>query len=392
MRLAPSPPLLARANSPFRSPGDLVQSVLPPDLLPGPQTIHQVGHIAHLNLKNPYLPYKHLLANIILDKHPQITTVVNKIQDVGSWSAYRTFPMEVLAGLPDTKVVTTVSGCEFRFDFAKVYWNSRLLNEHQRIVALFKPGDAVADVMAGVGPFAVPAAKNKVIVWANDINPAAYDALKEGVSRNKVYRVLRPFNTDARAFIPSSIRALYRLSRSPELRNNTITCHVDRVKPTMRGCLRRAGKSEAEINPVPDKIRIPPTFSHFLLNLPASAVSYLDAFIGAYNGLEHVFFDSRGKVRRELPLIHCYAFNRSHDPKDAGRDICVDISKNLGHEMQLEDLEHLENVRKVAPNKTIWCASFRLPAEVAFADVPKPRVRDAEEVKKENWWGWVMDD
>ena len=34
----------------------------------------------------------------------------------------------------------------------------------------FKPGEAVCDVMAGVGPFAVPAGKRKVFVWANDLN------------------------------------------------------------------------------------------------------------------------------------------------------------------------------------------------------------------------------
>ncbi|KAL0633889.1 tRNA(m(1)G37)methyltransferase [Maublancomyces gigas] len=370
---------------------ELIESILPPDLRPAPP-IHKVGHIAHLNLRNPCLPYKYLLANLILDKHPIITTVINKIQDVGSWSAYRTFPMELLAGSPDTKVTTTESNCEFRFDFAKVYWNSRLENEHQRIIALFKPGEAVADVMAGAGPFAVPAAKKKVIVWANDINPDAYASLTEGIWRNKVQRILRPFNVDAREFIPTSIRNLYRLSRSPEPLNNTITCHVDHFKPGVKTSLRRAGKTEEEINPTPVKIRLPPTFSHFIMNLPASAPSYLDAFIGAYNGLEHLFFDSHGNVQRELPLVHCYAFHRSVNAENAGKDICEDISKNLGHEIRPDDLEHLENVRLVAPYKTMWCASFRVPVEVAFADVPKPREKDKVELKKEKWWSWALDD
>jgi tRNA (guanine37-N1)-methyltransferase len=40
----------------------------------------------------------------------------------------------------------------------QVYWNSRLETEHKRLVSLFSKDDVVADIMAGIGPFAVPAA------------------------------------------------------------------------------------------------------------------------------------------------------------------------------------------------------------------------------------------
>lgn len=41
----------------------------------------------------------------------------------------------------------------------QVYWNSRLESEHHRLVdQYFKPNEVIADIMAGVGPFAVPAA------------------------------------------------------------------------------------------------------------------------------------------------------------------------------------------------------------------------------------------
>jgi len=121
-----------------------------------------------------------------LDKNPQIRTVINKTDLVGTQSEYRTFGYELLAGDPSLEVEVREQDCAFRFDYSKVYWNSRLNNEHERLVGLFHPGEAVCDVMAGVGPFAVPAGAKKVFVWANDLNPESYASLKDAVVVNKV--------------------------------------------------------------------------------------------------------------------------------------------------------------------------------------------------------------
>ena len=50
------------------------------------------------------------------------------------------------------------AGCD-AVPWAQVYWNSRLEQEHKRLVDTFREGDIVCDVMAGIGPFAVPAAQ-----------------------------------------------------------------------------------------------------------------------------------------------------------------------------------------------------------------------------------------
>lgn len=149
-----------------------------------------VGHVAHLNLRSQYLHYKHLIASVLLDKNPSVRTVINKTtsidDDASSGSVYRTFSYEVLAGPDDMNVEIREEDCLFRFDYSKVYWNSRLNTEHKRLVDMFKPGEVVVDVMAGVGPFAVPAGRKGVFVWANDLNPDSYGALREAVVRNKV--------------------------------------------------------------------------------------------------------------------------------------------------------------------------------------------------------------
>ena len=73
--------------------------------------------------------------------------------------------MELLAGEPNYIVEQLESGCKFKFDFSKVYWNSRLSTEHERIIGKFNPGDVVGDVFGGVGPFAIPASKKNVLFW-----------------------------------------------------------------------------------------------------------------------------------------------------------------------------------------------------------------------------------
>ena len=123
---------------------------------------------------------------MILDKNPGVRTVINKVDEVGEQSEYRTFNFEFLAGDRNTIVEAHEANCAFQFDYSKVYWNSRLETEHSRLVKKFQSGEAVCDVMAGVGPFAVPAGKKRCFVWANDLNPDSYACLEDAIDRNKV--------------------------------------------------------------------------------------------------------------------------------------------------------------------------------------------------------------
>lgn len=155
---------------------------------------------AHLNIRGQYLPYKSIIAQVIMDKNPTIRTVINKVDNVGMESEYRTFSYEVLAGPDDMLVEVSEAGCLFKFDYSKVYWNTKLGTEHQRIVGLFKPGEVAVDLMAGIGPFAAPAGKKGAFVWANDKNPESYKYLTDIIKRNKVS--FCPLTSPFRRLIP----------------------------------------------------------------------------------------------------------------------------------------------------------------------------------------------
>ena len=279
------------------------------------------GHVAHLNLREHLLPYKHVIAQVILDKNqPRLRTVVNKVGSIET--QFRTFPMEVLAGEDDTKVELKESGCVFRFDYRKVYWNSRLQHEHDRnikecIRAADRPsGVVVADMMAGVGPFAVPLAKRGCRVYANDLNPECYAALVENGKRNGCGGRLSATNMCGREFI--------------------------------RGLLNGSVAED------PVRGSKPIIFHRVLMNLPATGLEFLDVFSGV---------DWAGKGFSQPPIIHVYCFSRAENPEN-------DALERAAGYLGLKEVDTLRStlgatvhiVRLVAPGKPMMCLSFRAPS------------------------------
>lgn len=340
--------------------GDILDAVLPElseEDEQNPASFAQVGHVAHINLREQFLPYKYLVGQVLLDKNPQVKTVINKLHDVGTESVFRTFPYEVLAGPDDLDVTVHHSNCEFKFNFSEVYWNSRNGHEHERLLSLFKPGEVLCDVTAGVGPFAIPAAKKGVWAWANDLNPACYKALCDAITRNKVSNFVCAFQSDGADFIKTATHRLLRQQR-------TFT------KRPFINIPRSATPAEKEklltdVAAKSSELREPPTFDHYIMNLPATGIDFLPAFKGIYHGHERLFAPING---RRLPMVHVYTFQARYDEEDQERaELQKRLSESIGFELSDADEVYLHRARLVAPNKLYYCASFRLPAAVAFA-------------------------
>ena len=306
-----------------------------------PSGFELVGHIAHVNLRDDCLPYKYWIGRVILDlNQPTIKTVVNKIGIIETDNVFRTFKQEVIAGNnaePDWSITTVYEhGCSFQLDFRNVYWNSRLSGEHRRLVQLIKNSYSqqleqtdcnpntmnekqhfvVVDLMAGVGPFAIPLttpeqmiiSKNSrhppvtsnMTVYANDLNPDSVKFLEINKKKNKCSN-LYCSNLDARDLI-----------------------------------------KDLQLKMV--------SIDHVIMNLPASATEYLDAF--------------RGWKTEKLPLIHVYCFSlKCTDDVTTNQVIINRCSEILGCSIEQYNIY---TVRNISPTKNMYCVSFHLPEAARY--------------------------
>ncbi|KAL9345975.1 hypothetical protein Peur_060828 [Populus x canadensis] len=284
---------------------EILEALLPRDMII-PSAFETVGHIAHLNLRDEHLPYKKLIAKVVLDKNkPKIQTVVNKIDAIHN--DYRTMQLEVLAGNHSLVTMVVENGLRFHVDLAAVYWNSRLASERQRLLNGFTHNDVLCDVFAGVGPIALSAAKIVKHVYANDLNPCAVQYMEKNSVLNKLERHIEIFNMDGRRFID----AMYASQKAQSI-------------------------------------------TQVVMNLPNDAVEYLDAFRGIFK------YKPKDK-EYAMPLIHVYGFSKARDPE-------FDFHERIRIALQEVAVNvEMRRVRQVAPGKWMLCASFRLPTSVAYA-------------------------
>ncbi|CAH0407594.1 unnamed protein product [Chilo suppressalis] len=276
-----------------------------------------IGHIVHLNLRDHLIEYRQLIGQVLLDKIKTCRTVVNKSNIIDN--TFRNFSMEVIAGEEDFCVTVKENRCTFQFDFSKVYWNPRLGKEHERILSFLKPGDVLFDVFCGVGPFAIPAAKHKCKVFANDLNPDSYKWLNHSAKKNKVNKMFfKSYNQDGKDFISEVFR--------------------DYLVNVCKGNEKILG----------EKI-------HITMNLPAKAVEFLKYFRGIFKDYK-LYID---KLNCEI-LVYVYCFAFGDDPVLEAKNI---VNKNMGLNMSPYILD-IFDVRNVSPKKEMMRVTFKLPKEI----------------------------
>ncbi|KAJ9688505.1 hypothetical protein PVL29_014258 [Vitis rotundifolia] len=372
------------------------------------------GHIAHLNITGELLPYKDVIAKVIYDKnYPRIKTVVNKVGTITN--EFRVPKFEILVGKDDMVTEVKQYRATFKLDYSLVYWNSRLEHEHMRLVSQFRPGQIICDMFSGVGPFVIPAAQKGCLVYANDLNPDSIHYLKINAKINKVDDNIWAYNMDARKFISQLMEVpVHEILTEPDVpvlkateecsmqanvqtesQNGGLTVEVIGVRSddssnmdgiegsctvandTVAAVKKRSGSCEEE-NGTSDNAGVSVVgrrkdrmnkrmrgselssnikpwehVDHVIMNLPASAIKFLDAFRGLIQ---------RKYWKGSLPWIHCYCFIRANETNEM---IISEAETALNASIR-EPILH--RVRDVAPNKAMFCLSFRLPEEACFKE------------------------
>ncbi len=224
----------------------------------------------------------------VLLKQNRIKTVLQAETSVTG--EYRTRSLSILAGERRTRTLYRENKCRYLIDLSKVYFTPRLATERARIADKIHDGAIVVDMFAGVGPFSILIAKRspRAHVIAIDKNPDAIRYLKENVKLNKVENV-KIIDRDAR----------------------------DAVK---------------EISGA----------DHVIMNLPHSAIEFLDAAFG---------------VLKNGGIIHFYAIAHENDLFDGILKRIEDIAELSGfHIVPLDK----RVVRPYAPYQFNICIDFQV--------------------------------
>ncbi|ACM56335.1 class I SAM-dependent methyltransferase [Halorubrum lacusprofundi] len=123
------------------------------------------------------------IADAVMASDVPCETVLNRASPIEGELRVRRW--DVLAG-NGTETVHREYGHEFLLDVAEVYFSPRLATERHRVIEQVDPDEAVIDMFAGVGPYAVPMAARGAEVVACDLNERAVEYLRENAERNGV--------------------------------------------------------------------------------------------------------------------------------------------------------------------------------------------------------------
>lgn len=110
---------------------------------------------------------------------------------------FRVRHYRVLCGENRTTTTYRENGFTYEMDLNKVYFSPRMATERKRVTDVITEMELVFDMFAGVGPFAIPAARRAMYVIAVDKNPDAIEYLKKNIEINKVTHI-ETVNADAR--------------------------------------------------------------------------------------------------------------------------------------------------------------------------------------------------
>jgi tRNA (guanine37-N1)-methyltransferase len=214
----------------------IVEAELPPNPRYGKQggvgcSFDIIGSIAVINKPMDRAIASRIAAEIMAN-HPRVKTVLLKTGPVSG--VERVGRYDVIAGIPSTETVHRESGCIFKLDLSRVFFNPRLGSERLRLAGMTGPGELVVDMFAGVGPFSIVIAKtNKSVrVYSVEMNTHAFYYLVENIRLNRVAdRVTAVLGDSSKILRDLGIRADRIIMNLPHQSINYLPTAASIIKP-----------------------------------------------------------------------------------------------------------------------------------------------------------------
>lgn len=169
-------------------------------------------------------------------------------------------------------------------------------------------------MFAGVGPFAIPLARNQVMTYANDLNPKSYEWMVVNVTRNVA-----------------------------KAKKKYIECFCQDGRDFARYLFRERGIKATQV----------------VMNLPMLAPEFCDVFVKLFP-----------KGHTPLPRVHVYCFGNGETPEISQAKALERVEKALGG-FKLTAADHgldIFKVRQTASYTLEYCISFVVPSEIAYMD------------------------
>jgi len=139
------------------------------------------------------------IASQILARHKNVKSVLKKVSE--RKGVYRKRNYKLLTGNQNTEVIHKEHYCKFKLDPKLVYFSPREGTERLRIADRVKPKETVMLMFAGIGAYAIIIAKKQSRVdkiVSVEINPFAYEYMKENIRINKLGGKILPILGDVK--------------------------------------------------------------------------------------------------------------------------------------------------------------------------------------------------
>lgn len=160
-----------------------------------------IGDIVIVDIPDELMHVKDEIVEAILQKHKHVKTILRKVGEVEG--KYRVASYEILYG-DETETIVKEHGCRFLVDPTKVYYSVKLSGERERVTSLVEDGERVLVMFAGVGPYAIIAARNQnpLEVVGVEANSKAVEYFKRNIELNKVEDKVKAYEWDVRDAVP----------------------------------------------------------------------------------------------------------------------------------------------------------------------------------------------